>query len=165
MPCNFPVFCPVFYNNSKTKTARQTWSNVFRSCMYCKLSGLQGLSFHTIWMWICGSLVHVNKNCRKLQILIGIIPIFSENFIQNKQVWPQLQPKTWSEAILRIYKSAHHFIIDSLQKCILEAVIDCLEIQSWLKGEIVPNGMSSLSMAASKMHFWRLSMIKWCALL
>ena len=116
-------------------------------------------------MWICGSLAHVNKNCRKLQILIGIIPTFSENFIQNKQVWPQLQPKTWFEAILKMYKSAHHFIIDSLQKCILEAVIDCLEIQSWLKGEIVPNWMSSLSMAASKMHFWRLSMIKWCALL
>ena len=73
-------------------------------------------------------------------------------------MWPQLQPKTWSEAILRIYKSAHHFIIDSLQKCILEAVIDCLEIQSWLKGEIVPNWMSSLSITASKMHFWRLSM-------
>ena len=74
----------------------------------------------------------MNKNCRKLQILIGIIPIFSENFIQNKQVWPQLQPKTWFEAILKIYKSAHHFIIDSLKKCILEAVIDCLEIESWL---------------------------------
>ena len=89
---------------------------------------------------------------------------FSENFIQIIQVWPQLQPKTWSEAILRIYKSLHHFIIDSLQKCILEAVINCLEIQSWLKGEIVPNWMSSLSKAASKMHFWRLSMIKWCKL-
>ena len=44
-------------------------------------------------------------------------------------------------------------------------VIDCLEIQSWLKGKIVPNWMSRLSMAASKMHFWRLSMIKWCKLL
>ena len=113
MPCNFPVFCPVFYNNSKTKTARQTWSNVFRSCMYCKLSGLQGLSFHTIWMWICGSLVHVNKNCRKLQIFIGIIPTFFENVIQINQVWPQLQTKTWSEAILRMYKNSHNFIIDS----------------------------------------------------
>ena len=122
-------------------------------------------SFHTNWMWICGSLAHVNKNCRKLQILIGIITTFSENFIQNKQVWPQLQPKTWSEAILRMYRSLNHFIIDSLQKCFLEAVIDCLEIQSWLKSEIVPNLMSSLSKAASKMHFWRLSMIKWCKLL
>ena len=117
-------------------------------------------SFHTIWMWICGLLAHVNKNCRKLQILIGIITTFSEKIFQNKQVWPQLQPKTWSEAILRIYKSVHHFIIDSLQKCILEAVIDCLEIQSWLKGEIVPKWMSSLSKAAFKMHVWRLSMIE-----
>ena len=116
-------------------------------------------------MWICGPLVHVNKNCRKLQILFGIRPAFSENFIQNKQVWPQLQPKTWFEAILKIYKSAPHFIIDSLQKCILEAVIDCLEIQSWLKGESVPIWMSSLSMAASKMHFWRLSMDKMVQLL
>ena len=122
-------------------------------------------SFHTIWMWICGSLVHVSKNCRKLQILIGIIPKFSENFIKINQMWPQLQPKTWSEAIFKLYKSTHHFIIDSLQKCILEAVIDCLEIQSWLKGENVPNWMSSLSMVASKMHFWRMSMIKWCVLL
>ena len=86
------------------------------------------------------------------------MPTFSENFIQINQLWPQLQPKTWSEAILRICKSLHHFIIDSLQKCILEAVINCLEIQSWLKGEIVPNWMSSLSITASKMHFWRLSM-------
>ena len=107
----------------------------------------------------------MNKNCSKLQILIGIMSTFSENFIQINQLWPQLQPKTWSEAILRMYKSLHHFIIDSLQKCILKAVIDCLEIQSWLKGEIVPNGTSSLSMVASKMYFWRLSMIKWCALL
>ena len=106
-------------------------------------------------------MVHVIKNWSILQILIGIIPTFSENFIHNKQVWPQLQPKTWFEAILKIYKSAHHFIIDSLQSCILEAVIDCLEIQSWLKGEIVLNWMSRLSMALSKMHFWRLSMIKW----
>ena len=80
-------------------------------------------------------------------------------------MWPQLQSKTWSEAILRIYTSLDHFIIDSLQKCILEATIDCQEIQCWLKGEIVPKWMSSLSMAASKMHFWRLSMIKWCKLL
>ena len=107
----------------------------------------------------------MNKNCIKKQILIGIIPTFSEKFIQIDQVWPQLQPKTWSEAILKKYKSCTILSIDSLQKCILEAVIDCLEIQSWLKGEIVPNWMSSLSMAASKMHFWRLSMIKWCKLL
>ena len=109
-------------------------------------------------------MVHVSKNCSKLQILIGIMATFSENFIQINQLWPQLQPKTWSEAILRMYKSLLHFIIESLQKCILEAFIDCLEIQSWLKGEIVPNWMSSLSKAASKMHFWRLSMIKWCKL-
>ena len=54
---------------------------------------------------------------------------FSENFIQINQVWPQLQPKSWSKAILRMYKSLHHFIIDSLQKCILEAAIDKLDIQ------------------------------------
>ena len=107
----------------------------------------------------------MKKTSNEYQFLIGIIPTFSENFIQIIQIWPQLQPKTWSEAIFRMYTSLHHFIIDSLQKCILEAVIDCLEIQSWLKGEIVPNWMSSLSMAASKMHFWRLSMIKWCKLL
>ena len=110
-------------------------------------------------------MVHVSKNCSKLQILIGIMATFSENFIQINQLWPQLQPKTWSEAILRMYKSLLHFIIDSLQQCTLEAVIYCLEIQSWLKGKIVPNWMSRLSMAASKMHFWRLSMIKWCKLL
>ena len=62
-------------------------------------------------------------------------------------MWPQLRPQTWSEAILRIYKSAHHFIIDSLQKCILEAAIDCLEIQSWLKGEIVQSINDSLQNA------------------
>ena len=67
------------------------------------------------------------------------MPTFSENFIQIKQVWPQLKPQTWSEAILRIYTGLDHFIIDSLQKWILEAAIDRLEIQSWVKGEIVPN--------------------------
>ena len=46
------------------------------------------------------------------------------------QVWTLLKPLTWSEVILRIY-------------------IDRLEIQSWLKGEIVPNLISSISMAAS----------------
>ena len=98
-------------------------------------------------------MVHISKNCSKLQILIGIMSTFSENYIQIDKVWPQLQPKTWSEAILKKYKSCTILSINSLQKCILEAVIDCLEIQSWLKGEIVPNWMSSLSIAASKMHF------------
>ena len=65
------------------------------------------LSFHTICMWICGSLVHVIKKCRKLQILIGIIPTFFENLIKINQVW--------SEAILRIYTGLDHFIIDSFQ--------------------------------------------------
>ena len=116
-------------------------------------------------MLICGLLVHISKNCSKLQILIGIMSTFSENYIQIDKVWPQLQPKTWSEAILKKYKSCTILSIDSLQKCILEAVIDCLEIQSWLKGEIVPNWMSSLSMTASKMHFWRLSMDKMVQLL
>ena len=74
-------------------------------------------------------MVHVSKNCSKLQILIGIMSTFSENFIQIIQVWPQLQPKTWSEAILRIYKSLCHFIFDSLQKYIVEAAIDRLDIQ------------------------------------
>ena len=48
--------------------------------------------------------------------------------MQINQMLPQLEPKMWSDAILRMYKTLHHFIIDSLQKCILEAVIDCLEI-------------------------------------
>ena len=87
---------------------------------------------------IRGWLVHVKKNCIKCQILIGIIPKFSENFIQINQGWPQLKPQTWSEAILRIYTGLDHFVIDSLQKWILKAAIDRLEIQSWLKGEIVP---------------------------
>ena len=73
-------------------------------------------------------MAHVSKNCSKLQILIGIMSTFSENFILINQVLPQLQRKTWSEAILRIYSSLDYFIIDSLQKCILEAAIDCLEI-------------------------------------
>ena len=119
------------------------------------------LNFHTIWMWICGSLVHVNKNCRKLQILIGIIPTFSENFIQINQVWPQLQPKTWSEAILRIYLGLDHFLIDSFQKYILEATIDRLEIQLGTISPFNQDWISKQSMAASKMHFQRLSMRKW----
>ena len=44
-----------------------------------------------------------------------------------------------AKAIYKIYTSLDHFIIDSLQKWILEAAIDRQEIQSWLKGEIVPN--------------------------
>ena len=110
-------------------------------------------------------MVHISKNWRKLQILIGIMSTFSENFIQINKVWPQLQPETWSEAILKKYKSCTILSIERLQKCILEAAIDCLEIQSWLKGEIVTNWMSSLSMTASKMHFWRLSMDKMVQLL
>ena len=33
-------------------------------------------SFHTIWIWICGSRVHKNKNCRKWQILIVLYKHF-----------------------------------------------------------------------------------------
>ena len=45
------------------------------------------------------------------------------------QMWTLLKPLTWSEIILRIY-------------------IDKVEIQSWLKVEIVPNLISSISVAA-----------------
>ena len=93
------------------------------------------------------------KNCRKLQILIGIIPTFSENFIQIDKVWPQLQPKTWSEAILRIYTSLDHFIIDSLQKCISEAAIDRLDIHLGTISPFNQHWISWQSMVASKMHF------------
>ena len=83
----------------------------------------------------------MNKNCRKLQILIGIIPTFSENFNQIDQVWPQLQPKTWSEAI------------------------DKLDIQLGAISPFNQDWISRQSMTAFKMHFWRLSIIKWCTLL
>ena len=53
----------------------------------------------------------MKKTSNEYQILIGIIPTFSENFIQ-------------------INVGLDHFIIDSLQKWILEAAIDRLEIQS-----------------------------------
>ena len=72
-------------------------------------------SFHTpkvCYLWLISLCA---KNCITYQIFIGIIPTFSENFIQFNQVWPQLQLQTWSEAILRIYTSLDHFIIDSLQ--------------------------------------------------
>ena len=72
-------------------------------------------------MWI--------KICIKYKNFIGIIPTFPENVIQIDKVRPQLQRKRWSESILRIYTSLDHIIIDSLQKCILEATIDCQEIQ------------------------------------
>ena len=128
---------------------------------------LQGYSkvFIHLKCEICGWLVHVKKNWRKLQILIGIIPTFSENFIQIIQVWPQLQPKTWSEAILRIYKSLHHFIFDSLQKYILEAAIDRLDIQFGTISPFNQDWISRQLITVSKMHFWSLSMIKWCKLL
>ena len=93
------------------------------------------------------------------------MPTFSENFIQINQVWPQLQPKTWSEAILRMYKSLHHFIIDSLQKCILEAAFDRLDIQLGTISPFNQDWISRQSMTASKMHFWRLLMDKMVQLL
>ena len=90
---------------------------------------------------------------------------FSENFIQINQLWPQLQPKMWSEAILRMYKSLLHFIIDSLQKCILEDAIDRLDIQLGTISPFNQDWISRQSITASKMHFWRLSLIKWSKLL
>ena len=108
-------------------------------------------------MWICDSLVHVNKNCGKVQILIGIIPIFSENFIQINQVWPQLQPKTWSKAILKKYKSCIILSIvngiDSLQKGILEAVIDRLDIQLGTISPFNQDWISRQLITASKNAF------------
>ena len=91
--------------------------------------------------------------------------IFSENFIQINELWPQLQPKTWSESIIRMYKSLHHFIVDSLQKCILEAAIDRLDIQLGTISPFNQDWISRQSRTASKMYFWRLSMIKWSKLL
>ena len=113
---------------------------------------------------ISAKLVHVNTNCIKYQILIGIIPTFSENFIQIDKVWPRLQPKTWSEAILRMYTSLDHFSIDSLKKWILEAAIDRLDIHFGTISPFNQHWISWQSMAASKMHFWRMSMIKWSKL-
>ena len=52
-----------------------------------------------------------------------------------------------SEAIFWIYMG-----LIASNKWILEAAIDRLEIQSWLRVEIVPNGISSLSMTASKIY-------------
>ena len=123
------------------------------SCLLLQIwTLLQGFSFHTILMWMCGLLVHSNKNCIKYQILIGIISTFSENFIQIIQIWPQLQPKTWSEAIFRMYTSLHHFIIDSLQKCILEAAFDRLDIQLGTNSPFDQDWISRQSITASKMH-------------
>ena len=76
-------------------------------------------------------------------------------------MWPQLQPKTWSEAVLKMYKGANYFIIDSLQKCILEAAIDRLDIQLGTISPFNPDWIARQSMTAFKMQFWRLSMIKW----
>ena len=107
----------------------------------------------------------MNKNCRKLQILIGIMSTFFENFIQINQVWPQLQPKTWTEAILRIYSGLDHFLSDSLQKCTLEAAIDRLDIKLGTISPFNQDWISRQSITASKMHFWRLSMDKMVQLL
>ena len=100
-----------------------------------------------------------------MQISIGIIHTFSENFNQIDQVWPQLQPKMWSEAILKKYKSCTILSIDSLQKCILEAAIDRLDIQMGTISPFNQDWISRQSMTASKMYFWRLSMDKMVQLL
>ena len=117
-----------------------------------KVQGYQKVFIH-LKCDIGGWLVHVNKNCIIYEILIGIIPTFSENLIQIDKVLPQLQPKTWSEAILRIYTSLDHFIIDSLQKCILEAAIDRLDIHLGTISPFNQHWISWQSMVASKMHF------------
>ena len=131
--------------------------------LFLKLQGYQKV-FIRLKCAISAKLVHVNTNCIKYQILIGIIPTFSENFIQIDKVWPRLQPKTWSEAILRMYTSLDHFSIDSLKKWILEAAIDRLDIHFGTISPFNQHWISWQSMAASKMHFWRMSMIKWSKL-
>ena len=120
-------------------------------------------------MLICGLLVQISKNCSKLQILICIMSTFSENYIQSNKVWPQLQPKMWSQAILKKYKSCTILPIvngiDSIQKCILEAVIDRQDIQLGTLSPFNQDWLSRQSMTASKMHFWRLLMDKMVQLL
>ena len=101
-------------------------------------------------LWLI--LVHVIKNCIKYQILIGTISTFSVNFIQINKGWPQLQPKTWSEAILRIHTILDHFIIYSLQKGILEAAIDSLDIQLGTISPFNQYWISRQSITASKMQ-------------
>ena len=111
---------------------------------------------------ICGWLVYVKKNCIIYQIFIGIIPTFSEKSIQFTEVWPELRLQTWSKAIFKIYTSLDHFIIDIWQppKWVLEAAIDRLKIQLGIISLFNQIWISSLSMAASKINFWRLSLLK-----
>ena len=126
----------------------ENWNKITIRIEFHKIQGYYKVLMH-LKCAICGWLVYVKKNCITYQIFIGIIPTFSENFIQFNQVWPQLKPQTWSEAILRIYTSLDHFMIDSLQKWILEAAIDRLEIQ-----------LGTISLF-NQLWFSSLSMIKW----
>ena len=64
-----------------------------------------------------------------------------------------LKPKTWSEAILRIYLSLDHFINDRLQKRILETAIDKLDIQLGTISPFNQHWISRQSMAALQNAF------------
>ena len=111
-------------------------------------------------LWLI--LVHVIKNCIKYQILIGTIyPHFLKisfrlikvglsyslkrdprPFSEFTQFWTILSLTASKNAFLRLLLIVLKFNLDWKVKL---SPIECC-----------------LSMAASKMHFWRLSMIKWC---
>ena len=141
-----------FTPNHKSLHAKEDFTQRTIHALCQKLQGYQKV-FIQLKCAICAKLVHVNTNCIKYQILIGIIPTFSENFIQIDKVWPRLQPKTWSEAILRMYTSLDHFSIDSLKKLILEAAIDRLDIHFGTISPFNQHWISWQSMAAPKCIF------------
>ena len=121
--------------------------------MHYYLHILQGYNkvFRHLKRAICGWLVYLKKNALNIKFLLASYPhLLTISFELTKS---KLKSQSWSKAILGIYTGLDHFIIGNLQKWILEAAIDRLEIQSWLKGETVPNWISSLSMAAFKIHF------------
>ena len=85
---------------------------------------------------------------------------FSENFIQINQLWPQLQPKTWSEAILRMYKSLHHFITDSLQNLhFFISKYQSFQIEMYSSSIETPLHCSMVSSRVSVQDTWTLTLV------
>ena len=79
-------------NDLISKLLSNSLRNLFNR-VHLKITGLLQ-SFQTPKMCHFWLISKCERNCIKYQILIGIIPTFSENFIQINQEWPQLKPQT-----------------------------------------------------------------------
>ena len=106
---------------------------------------------------ICGWLVYVKKIALYIKFLLLSYP-HSLNILFNSTSVMASNVTQGHSQNLHMFGPFYHWLPP---KWILKTAVDSLEIQLGIISTFNQLWISSISMAASKIHFWRLSMIKW----